>query len=44
MEFSKDGSILVKSYSDNCIVKKLDQRLIIMITYDKNIFSANDRY
>ena len=32
-----------KEYPDVCIIKSLDQKLIIMIIYDKNIFSANNR-
>lgn len=34
VEFSEDGSILEKNYSDNCAVAGLDRRLIIMIIHD----------
>ncbi len=42
VEFFDDRSILPKIYPDDCAVKRSDQRHIIMITYDKSIFSAND--
>lgn len=42
MEFSNNKSMLLKIYSENCAIDNLNQRLIIMITYDENIFFAND--
>ena len=42
IEFYNGGSILPKIYFDNYVVRKSNQRLIIMIIYIKNIFSAND--
>ena len=42
MGFSDNSSILPKAYPDNCIVGGSDQRPIIMITHDKNTFSANN--
>lgn len=44
VEFSKDRSILPKKYLKNCIIKELNQRLIIMIIYNENTFLANNRY
>lgn len=41
-EFSKEGLILSKKYSENCIVEKPNQWSIIMIIYNKSIFSVND--
>ena len=42
VEFSDDGSILPKVYSNDCAVGRSDQRPIIMITHDESIFSANN--
>lgn len=42
VKFSKDASILPKKYPNNCIVRRADRSSIIMITYNKIIFSAND--
>lgn len=42
MEFSKDELILPKIYVDNSIVGRSNQKLIIMIIYDKNILSVNN--
>lgn len=42
VKFSENNSILEKNYPNDCIVKKLDQRSIIMIIYNKSIFLAND--
>lgn len=42
VEFFNHSSILSKAYLDNCVVRKLDQKSIIIITNNKNIFSAND--
>ena len=42
MEFSEDGYILAKDYSDNCAVWGLDRRPIIIITHDESTFLAND--
>ena len=44
VKFFKDGFILEKNYLNNCIVKKLDQRLIIIIIYNKSIFLANNKH
>lgn len=41
-EFSEDKSMLPKKYSNNCAIGSLNQRPIIMITYDKSSFSANN--
>lgn len=43
IEFSKDGSILPKNYSKNCVVSKSNKKPIIMIIYNKSNFFANDR-
>ena len=37
-EFFNNKFILSKVYSNNCMVKRLDQKPIIMLIYDKNIF------
>ena len=42
VEFGKDGSILHKEYPEDCTVGGPNRRQIIMITHDKNTFSAND--
>lgn len=42
VKISKDTFMVSKKYPDNCIVGRLDWQLIIMITYDKSIFSANN--
>lgn len=42
MEFSKDELILSKIYLDNSVVGRSNQKLIIMIIYDKNILSVNN--
>lgn len=42
VKFFDDRSILFKVYLNNCAVGRLGQKLIIMITYDKSIFSGND--
>lgn len=42
VQFGEDGSILPKEYPKDCAVGRLNKRPIIMIKYDKNIFSAND--
>lgn len=42
IEFFKNKSILSKEYFNNYIVGVSDQRPIIMIIYDDNIFSTND--
>lgn len=43
VQFSENGSMLSKVYPQNCAVKKMDEKLIIMITYNKKIFLANNR-
>ncbi len=42
VQFFEDNTIVPKEYLDYCAVMGLDQRLIILITYDKSTFSAND--
>lgn len=42
VRFSEDESMLPKEYSDDCVVDGLNERPIIMITYDENTFSIND--
>lgn len=42
VEFSEDGSIQEKNYSDNCTVAGLDRRLIIMIIHDESTFLADE--
>lgn len=42
VEFNKDDIIKPKVYPSNYIVKGENQELIIIITYDKYIFSTND--
>ena len=42
VEFSDDGSMLPKTYPENCVVGGPDRRPIIMITNDEITFSAND--
>lgn len=42
IEFSDDGSMLPKVYPGDCAVGGPNQQPIIMITNDKNTFSAND--
>lgn len=44
VKFKKDGTILPKKYSEDCIVGGLDWQSIIMVIYNKSIFSANDCY
>lgn len=42
LEFSNNGSILPKVFSDNYTVGGSDQRPIIIITHNESIFSTND--
>lgn len=42
VEFSEDGSILPKDYSEDCAVGGPNKRPIIMITHNESTFSAND--
>lgn len=42
VEFFNNKSILLKIYSENCAINNLNQRLIIMITYNKNTFFINN--
>ena len=42
IEFSDDGFILLKVYSNDCIVGGLDWKHITMIIYDKSTFFANN--
>ena len=41
-KFFENGIIVPKEYQDNCTVGRSDQRLIIMITYNKSTFSTNN--
>lgn len=43
VEFKKDKLIKTKNYLDNYIVKKDVYYFIIVITYNKYIFFANNR-
>ena len=43
IRFNKDRSILFKKYLENCKIVTSNQKLIIIITNDKNIFSANNK-
>lgn len=43
-KFKKNGTILSKEYLDDFIIRVFGQWPIIIITYDKSIFSANDSY
>ena len=43
VEFYEDGTIVPKEYPDDCAVRGLNRRLIIIITNDESIFSANNR-
>ena len=42
VEFSEDGSMISKKYSEDCAMDRLNRRPVIMITYDGSTFSAND--
>lgn len=42
VKFKEDNTILLKEYLENCTVGDSNQWTIIMITYDKNIFSINN--
>lgn len=42
IKFEEDDRILHKKYSDNYIIKGPDWQPIIMITYNKSIFFANN--
>ena len=42
VKFNKDDTILFKEYPNDCIVRSLNQRLIIIIIYNKSIFSTNN--
>lgn len=41
-EFSKDVLIISKKYLNICIINILNQRVIIIIIYNKSIFSTNN--
>lgn len=43
VNFNAKKSIKEKNYPSNYIIGRLDQKLLIVITHDKNIFSVNDR-
>lgn len=42
IKFSNNRSILLEVYLNNCIVRDLNQRIIIIIIYDKSIFFVNN--
>lgn len=42
MKIFKNRSILPKKYPDDYIINSSDQKLVIIIIFDKNIFFAND--
>lgn len=42
VKFSNNRSILPKVYPENYTIGSLDQRLIIILTNDKNLFFVND--
>lgn len=42
VEFSDDGSMLPKTYPEDCAIAGPDRRPIIMITHDESTFSAID--
>ena len=44
VEFFKDGSMLSKEYLNHCIVGNQNQRLIIIIIYNKSTFFINNSY
>lgn len=44
VEFYEDNIMILKKYSHDCTIKKLDQRPIIIIINDKITFFANNGY
>ena len=40
----EDSTMAPKKYPDDCTVERLDQKPIIIITYNKNIFSTNNKH
>ena len=42
VEFDSSGTILDKSYPEDCEVGGSQRRPIILITHDKSAFSANE--
>ena len=44
IKFSNNDLILLKAYFDDYAIEKFNQKLIIIIIYNKNIFSANNSY
>lgn len=44
IKFKKNGTILPKKYLKDYVVRGSDGQLIIMIIYDKSIFSTNNSY
>lgn len=44
IKFSNNKFMLSKIYLTNCIIRRSNQRFIIMIIYNKNIFSIYDSY
>ena len=44
VEFEEDGKILPKEYPSDCAVGDPDEQFIIIITYDKSTFFANNSH
>lgn len=44
IEFGEDKSILSKEYPKDCKISGSNQRLIIIIIYNKNTFFANNEH
>lgn len=42
VEFEEDSSIKSKVYPENCTVRGLEKRPVILITHDESTFNAND--
>ena len=44
IEFKVNSSIKLKIHSKNYAVGGIEKQLVVLITYDKSIFNANDSY
>lgn len=42
VEFEENGSIIPKTYPENCAIGSPDRRPVILITHDESTFNAND--
>lgn len=42
VKFNNNGTMKNKEYLLNCMIKSTNQRLIIIIIYNKSIFSTNN--